>query len=50
MRLTKRGKIALTLAIVAGVVGLLWLVDHVNWMGNHWCFHSLIVCEFGKGN
>jgi len=48
MKLTRRGKIALTLAIMAGAVGMLWVVDHVNYMGaGHWCFHSLIVCDFG---
>jgi hypothetical protein len=46
MKLTRRGRYALALLIVAGLVGLFYLVDHVNWMGDHWCFHSLIVCDF----
>ena len=48
MKLTRRGKYALALALVAGLAGLFWLVDHVNWMGDHWCFHSLLVCDFGN--
>jgi len=40
--------LTLTLLIVAGIAGLLYLVDHVNYMGaGKWCFHSLIVCDFG---
>ena len=48
MKLTRRGKYALILALVAGLLGLFWLVDHVNWIGDHWCFHSLLVCDFGN--
>ena len=48
MKLTRRGKYALALVLVAGLLGLFWLVDHVNWMGDHWCFHSLLVCDFGN--
>ena len=48
MKLTKRGKYALALALVAGLAGLFFLVDHVNYMGaGQWCFHSLIQCDFG---
>jgi hypothetical protein len=48
MKLTRRGRYALALLIVAGLVGLFYLVDHVNYMSaGRWCFHSLIVCDFG---
>ena len=48
MKLTRRGRYALALFIVAGIAGLFFLVDHVNYMGGGvWCFHSLIVCDFG---
>ena len=47
MRLTTRGK------VVAGVFGLLLLaglvigLDHINWMGDHYCFKSSLECYFG---
>jgi hypothetical protein len=48
MKLTRRGKIVLALVIVAGLVGEFWLVDHVNWVGDHYCFQDSITCYFGK--
>ena len=48
MKLTRRGKGALALTLLAALVGLFYLVDHINYIGaGHWCFHSLIVCDFG---
>jgi len=48
MRLSKRGErvFAISLAInaVLALVILMWGVDHVNWVGDHYCFHSSIVC------
>jgi hypothetical protein len=47
MRLTTRGK------VVAGVFGLLLLVglfvlsDHINWMGDHYCFKTMVQCYLG---
>ena len=36
------------MAIIAGAVGLAMvgaeIMDHVNWVGNGWCFHSSLVC------
>jgi len=50
MRLTRRGKGALALTLLAALVGLFYLVDHVNYMGaGHWCFHSLLACDFPNG-
>jgi len=50
MRITKRGKGALALTLLAALVGLFYLVDHINYMGaGHWCFHSLIACDFPNG-
>ena len=47
MKLTQRGKYVLAFALVAGLAGLFFLVDHVNYMGaGQWCFHSLIQCDF----
>lgn len=52
MRLTKRGKvvgaIALTITALLALYGLAWLSDHINWVGDHYCFHSSIQCYFGK--
>ena len=50
MKLTRRGKYALAFAIVAGLAGLFFLVDHINYMGGGvWCFHSLVQCDFPNG-
>ena len=50
MRITKRGKGALALTLLAALVGLFYLVDHINYMGaGHWCFHSLLACDFPNG-
>jgi hypothetical protein len=50
MKLTRRGRYALALAILAALVGLFYLVDHVNYMGaGRWCFHSLLACDFPNG-
>ena len=50
MKLTRRGRYALALLIVAGLVGLFYLADHVNYMGaGKWCFDSLLACDFPNG-
>jgi hypothetical protein len=48
MKLTRRGWIVLVIipAILASI-GFLWLVDHINWVGDHYCFQSSIECYFG---
>jgi len=28
-------------------IGITYLVDHINWVGDHYCFHSSIQCYFG---
>ena len=48
MRLTTRGKVVLGLAIALAVYLLALGVDHINWMGDHYCFKSSIECYFGK--
>ena len=50
MKLTRRGKGALALTLLAALVGLFYLVDHINYMGaGLWCFHSLLACDFPNG-
>jgi hypothetical protein len=48
MKLTKRGEIvfaiSLTVTAILALAGALWLVDHINWVGDHYCFHSSLVC------
>lgn len=38
---------------IAFWLGLLWAVlfavDHLNWMGDHYCFKSSIECYFPEG-
>lgn len=52
MVLTRRGEIvfAISLLVTALVAfaGLMFIVDHINWVGDHYCFHSMTECYFGK--
>lgn len=51
MKLTKLGQIvcfsAIAIVSIELVIGLFWLIDHINWVGDHYCFHSSIQCYFG---
>lgn len=53
MKLNKRGEIVFGLSLLINaallIVGAYWLLDHLNWMGDHYCFHSMLECYFGKG-
>jgi hypothetical protein len=50
MKLNKRGEIVLAVSlginalIVAGL--LLWGIDHLNWVGDGYCFKSSLECYF----
>ena len=50
MKLNKRGEI--TLAVSLGLNALvlialvLWGLDHLNWVGDRYCFKSSIECYF----
>ena len=50
MKLTKRGEIVLTISLLingAILIGLLmWGLDHLNWVGDHYCFKSSLECYF----
>ena len=47
MKLTRRGWIVLVvIPSILAILGLTWLVDHINWMGDHYCFKSMIECYF----
>lgn len=47
MKLTRRGWIVLVIipSLIA-MYGLVVLVDHINWMGDHYCFKTMIECYF----
>ena len=48
MKLTKRGEIvfgiSLIVTAIATLYGLAWIMDHINWVGDHYCFHSSLQC------
>lgn len=52
MLLTKRGQVVFVISVAINLAllfaGLVWVMDHINWMGDHYCFHSSIECYFGK--
>ena len=53
MKLTKRGEkvLAVSLALNALVILALAfvLMDHVNWVGDRYCFKSSLECYFPEG-
>lgn len=44
MKLTTRGKVVLAFGLVLLTIGLFFAVDHLNWMGDHYCFKSMTQC------
>jgi hypothetical protein len=28
---------------------IMWAANHINWMGDHYCFKSMTECYFGEG-
>jgi hypothetical protein len=53
MKLTRRGQIVfgilLSIAGLALLFGFWWLIDHINWMGDHYCLKSSMECYFPDG-
>jgi hypothetical protein len=47
MKLTKRGKRVRAVLILAAVVGGYWLLNHIWWVGDHYCFGDMVECYFG---
>ena len=45
--ITTRGKVVLGLAIALGLVLAFIFIDHINWVGNHYCFKSMNECYLG---
>jgi hypothetical protein len=50
MKLTRRGEIILGISLGINallILGLiLWGIDHLNWVGDHYCFKSMLECYF----
>lgn len=50
MKLNRRGEIVLAVSLGINallVIGLLmWGLDHLNWVGDHYCFKSSLECYF----
>jgi hypothetical protein len=38
-----------TIAIIGGLVLATMGIDHINWVGDHYCFKSSIECFFPEG-
>jgi hypothetical protein len=53
MKLNKKGEvvfaISLGISILAALAGAMWVLDHINWVGDHYCFKSSIECFFPEG-
>ena len=50
MKLNKRGEIVLAVSLAINALILLglimWGLDHLNWVGDHYCFESSLECYF----
>lgn len=51
MKLTRRGEIVFVISLLitalVAISGLMWVVDHVNWVGDQYCFKSMTECYLG---
>lgn len=45
MRLTRRGKVVIGIALVLAFWGLLEVSAHLWWVGNGWCWGTMLECE-----
>ena len=52
MKLNRRGEIVLAVSLGLNALVLialaLWGLDHLNWVGDHYCFKSSLECYFGS--
>ena len=44
---TTRGKVVLAFGLVSLTAIIFIGVDHINWMGDHYCFKSMVQCYLG---
>ncbi len=49
MKLTKRGKRARALLIVAGLALIYYLATHINWAGEGFCWGTINECLLERG-
>jgi len=49
MRVTSRGKIVFTTMAIIAVLAIYYLVSHINWVGDHYCWGTITQCYFGEG-
>lgn len=47
MKLTKRGKRVRAIAILIAIIGGYWVLNHIWWVGDHYCFGEMTKCYFG---
>jgi hypothetical protein len=45
MRLTRRGKIVVGIALALAFWGLWQVSAHLWWVGNEWCWGTMLECE-----
>jgi hypothetical protein len=45
MRLTRRGKVVIGIALVLAFWGLLEVSAHLWWVGSGWCWGTMLECE-----
>jgi len=43
-RLTRRGRLAVSLLVFLALTGIYYLATHVWWMGDGWCLDTLTNC------
>lgn len=49
MKLTKRGKRVRAVAILLGIIAIYYLMGHIWWVGDGYCWGDMIECYFGEG-
>jgi len=49
MKLTKRGKRVRAVLIVLWILVLYYLVSHINWVGDGYCWGTIEKCYLGEG-
>lgn len=48
MKLTKRGKRVRAVAILFGIIAIYYILNHIWWVGNGYCWGSMVKCyEYG---
>ncbi len=48
MKLTKRGKRVRAVFILAAAVAVWYVMGHIWWVGDHYCWGTMTECFFGK--